>query len=71
MLITFWHISRILSWYEVILRNKVDTMQKNIVKIFGIVLVVTVLSTVISSCKPGHEVCPAYTNVKAAPVNSY
>ena len=46
-------------------------MQKNILKIFGIVLIVTVLSTVISSCKPGHEVCPAYTNVKAEPANSY
>lgn len=45
-------------------------MQKNTVKIFGFVLMVTVLSTVFSSCKPGHELCPAYTNVKAVPDNS-
>lgn len=39
-------------------------MRNKSAKILGIVLVVTVLGTVMTSCKASHDVCPAYTKVE-------
>ncbi len=39
-------------------------MRNKSAKILGIVLLVTVLGTVMTSCKASHDVCPAYTKVE-------
>ena len=38
-------------------------MQSKLLKIFGIVLTVVIMSSVMTSCRSSHEVCPAYTKL--------
>ena len=45
--------------------------KKKLVRLLGIVLVVGVLSGVMTSCKAGHETCPAYTKVDKTELNKF
>ena len=45
--------------------------KKKLVKIFGIVLVIGILSGVMTSCKASHDVCPAYTKIDTKEVNKF
>ena len=45
--------------------------KKKLVRLFGIVLVVGVLSGVMTSCKAAHDVCPAYTKIDKTEVKNF
>ncbi len=50
---------------------KVGQMRNKLLKIFGIVLTVIIMSGVMTSCKSSHEICPAYTNLDNSKVNQF
>lgn len=46
-------------------------MHKNLAKILGLVLVVSIIGTSMVSCKAAHDVCPAYTKVENTATSNF